>query len=134
MTKSFNRLLFCILLVGLTSVWAVGQDSDSDKKSDSKDQVRTMTGCLTKTGSGNEYLLTASDGSTWEIHSNNSVDLAGNVGQKVDVKGVVDHDKAHNMKEDAKEMGNDAGMKNKTAEHGHLKVTNLHKTGDSCEQ
>lgn len=134
MTKSFNRLLFCILLVGLTSVWAVAQDSDSDKNANSKDQVRTMTGCLTKSGSGNEYLLTASDGSTWEIHSNNSVDLAGNVGQKVDVKGVVDHDKMHNMKEDAKQMGHDAGAKNNTAEHGHFKVTDLHKTGDSCEQ
>ena len=39
MTKSFNRLLFCILLVGLTSVWAVAQDSDSDKNANSKDQV-----------------------------------------------------------------------------------------------
>jgi hypothetical protein len=134
MTKSFNRLLFCILLVGLTSVWAVSQDSDSDKNANSKDQVRTMTGCLTKSGSGNEYLLTASDGSTWEIHSNSSVDLAGNVGQKVDVKGVVDHDKMHNMKEDAKQMGHDAGAKNNTAEHGHFKVTDLQKTGDSCEQ
>jgi hypothetical protein len=26
----------------------------------------------------------------------------------------------HNMKEDAKEMGHDAGAKNNTAEHGHL--------------
>jgi hypothetical protein len=31
-------------------------------------------------------------------------------------------------------MGNDAGMKNNTAEHGHLKVTDLRKTGESCEQ
>ena len=42
----------------------------------SKGEVRSITGCLTKSGSGNEYLLTATDGSTWEIHENNSVDLA----------------------------------------------------------
>jgi hypothetical protein len=37
------------------------------------------------------------------------------------------------MKEDAKEMGHDTGMKNNTAEHGHLKVTSVHKVSDSCQ-
>jgi len=134
MTNKWGRLLFCLLLAGATSVWAVAQDSDANTNSNSKSEVRTITGCLTKTGKGNEYLLTATDGSTWEVHANNSVDLAGNVGQKVDVKGVVSNDKMHNMKEDAKQMGNDAGMKNNTAEHGHLKVTDLQRDGGSCEQ
>ncbi len=132
MTNRLSRLLFCVVLVAAASVWAVAQDSDAN--SNSKAEVRTITGCLTKSGSGNGYLLTANDGSTWEIRSDSSVDLAGSIGQKVEAKGVVSHDKAHNMKEDAKQMGNDAGMKNNTAEHGHLKVTDLHKTGESCEQ
>jgi hypothetical protein len=113
-------------------MWAVAQDSSEN--SNSKSDVRTIAGCLTKTGSGNEYLLTATDGSTWEIHANASVDLAGSVGQKVEAKGVVSHNKAHNMKEDAKQMGADAGMKNNTMEHGHLKVTDLRQTGESCER
>jgi hypothetical protein len=123
--------MWCLLLVGATSIWASAQDDTTAK---SKDDVRTITGCLTKTGSGNEYVLTGTDGSTWEIHSNSSVDLASNVGQKVDVKGVVSNVKMHNMKEDAKQMGSDAGMKNSNTEHGHLKVTDLQKTGESCER
>ena len=131
MTNRWTRLLVCVVLVGLTSVWSLAQD---DSSSNSKGQVRNITGCLTKSGTGNEYLLTGTDGSTWEIHANNSVNLADHVGQKVEARGVVSNEKMHNMKEDAKQMGNDAGMKNNTVEHGHLKVTSVHKTGESCEQ
>jgi hypothetical protein len=130
MVKNLSRVLFCVLFVGLLSAWMSAQDSDSN----SKGEVRTISGCLTKSGNANEYLLTASDGSTWEIHANSSVDLAGNVGQQVQVKGVVSHNKSHNMKEDAKQAANDAGANNNTAEHGHLKATDVQKTGTSCEQ
>ena len=100
MTNKFSRLLLCVVLVGLTSVWALAQEDNSN----SKGEVRNLTGCLTKSGNGNEYLLTANDGSTWEMHANDSVNLAEHVGQRVEVKGVVSHEKMHNMKEDAKEM------------------------------
>lgn len=129
MTNKWSRFLFCVVLVGLSSAWALAQDSDTDN---SKGEVRTITGCLTKSGNGNEYLLTGNDGSTWEIHENSSVDLAKHVNQTVEAKGTVSHEKAHNMKEDAKQMGNDAGMKNH-AEHGHLKVTDIHKVSGSCQ-
>jgi hypothetical protein len=131
MTNKWSRLLVCVVLAGLSAMWALAQD---DTSSNSKGEVRTITGCLTKSGSGNEYLLTGTDGSTWEIHANNAVNLADHVGQKVEARGVVAHQKMHNMKEDAKDMGNDAGMKNNTNEHGHMKVTSVHKTGESCEQ
>jgi len=130
MTTKWTRLLLCVFLAGMTSLWVVAQDDAGN----SKGEVRNITGCLTKTGSGNEFLLTGTDGSTWEIHANNSVNLADHVGQKVEARGTVSNEKAHNMKEDAKQMGNDAGMKNNTAEHGHLKVTSIHKLGESCEQ
>lgn len=130
MTKKWSGLLLCVVL-GLACAWAVAQD---DSNTNSKDQVRNITGCLTKSSSGNEYLLTGTDGSTWEIHANNAVNLADHVGQKVEVTGVVANDKMHNMKEDAKQMGNDAGMKNNTAEHGHLRATEIHKAGGACEQ
>lgn len=130
MTTKWSRFLFCVVLVGVSSAWALAQNSDTNN---SKGEVRSITGCLTKSGNGNEYLLTGNDGSTWEIHENSSVNLSKHVNQTVEAKGVVAHEKAHNMKEDAKEMGNDAGMKNNTAEHGHLKVTDLHKVSDSCQ-
>lgn len=128
MKSKWTRLLLCVAVAALTSVWAVAQ-SDTN----SKGEVREVTGCLTKANSGNEYLLTATDGSTWEIHDNNVADLASHVNQTVEAKGVVSHQKTHNMKEDAKQMGNDAGMKNNTNEHGHLKVTSVHKVSDSCQ-
>lgn len=130
MTSKWTRLLLCVAIAAVTSVWAVAQD---DTSSNSKGEVRNVTGCLTKAGSGDEYLLTSTDGSTWELHGNSAVNLASHVNQTVEAKGVVSHEKMHNMKEDAKEMGHDTGMKNNTAEHGHLKVTNVHKVSDSCQ-
>src|ERR1700757_3626748 len=122
MTNKWTRLLLCVAIAAVTSVWAVAQDDTSSK---SKGEVRNITGCLTKSGSGNEYLLTGTDGSTWEIHENSAVNLADHVNQTVEARGVVANQKAHNMKEDAKDMGHDTGMKNNTAEHGHLKVTSV---------
>jgi hypothetical protein len=130
MTSKWTRLLLCVVIAGLTSVWALGQDDTSNK---SKGEVRKVTGCLTKSGSGDEYLLTATDGTTWEIHENNAVDLASHVNQTVDLKGVVSHEKMHNMKEDAKDMASDTGATKPKAEHGHLKPTNIHKVSDSCQ-
>ncbi|HEV2402385.1 MAG TPA: hypothetical protein VGS27_35980 [Candidatus Sulfotelmatobacter sp.] len=130
MSNKWTRVLMCVVIAAVTSVWALAQD---DTNSNSKSEVRTITGCLTKASSGNEYLLTGTDGSTWEIHENSSVNLGAHVNQTVEAKGVVSNEKMHNMKEDAKQMGHDTGMKNNTAEHGHLKVTSLHKVSDSCQ-
>jgi len=130
MSNRWTRLMLCVAVAAFTSVLAFAQD---DTASNSKSEVRRITGCLTKSGSGNEYLLTGNDGSTWEIHENSAVNLAKHTNQTVEVKGVVANNKAHNMKEDAKDMANDSGMKNNTAEHGHLKVTGLHKVSDSCQ-
>jgi len=129
MRNKWTRLTLCVVVGMLTSVWALAQD---DTSNNSKGEVRNITGCLTKSG-GNEYLLTASDGSSWEIHENTGVNLAKHTNQTVEVKGVVANNKAHNMKEDAKDMANDAGMKKDSSEHGHLKVTNIHKVSDSCQ-
>ena len=131
MTK-LSRLLLCLVLAGLTTAWAVAQDSDSDAKS--KSEVRSITGCLTKSGGGNEYLLTGTDGSTWEVHSNTAVSLADHVGHTVTLKGVVANAKAHNLKEDAKTAATDTGVKKNDTEHGHLKVTGLKMVSESCSK
>jgi len=131
MKNKWNRLLLCVILAGLTTAWAVAQDDNAN--SNSKGEVRNITGCLTKHGGGDEYLLTGTDGSTWEIHENGSADLAGHVNQTVEARGVVSHEKMHNMKEDAKDMAHDTGATKSRAEHGHLKVTSVHKVGDTCQ-
>jgi hypothetical protein len=129
MMNKWSRLLLCVVLAGLTSAWAIAQDTDTK----SKGEVRSITGCLSKGDSANEFLLTANDGSTWEVRSNNAVDLASHVGHTVEAKGVVSHAKMHNMKEDAKDAAKDTGMKKNSTEHGHLKVTDVRMVGESCQ-
>jgi len=128
MTSKWSRLLLCVVFAGLTTAWALAQDDSANSKGD----VRTITGCLTKSGSGDEYLLRGNDGSTWEIHQNSSVDLAAHVNQTVEAKGVVTNNMAHNMKEDAKDMAKDTGVKKNNTEHGHLKVTDVHRVSETC--
>ena len=97
-----------------------------------KAKYRTMTGCLSKPESGDEYFFVAENGSTWEVHSSNSaVSLSNHVGQTVRVRGVVEHAKLHNFKEGAKD---ETGVKRHDTEHGHLKVTSIHRVGLSCRR
>ena len=130
MANKWIGLLLCAVFAAC-SLCVVAQESNSGK---SKDSVRTFTGCLTKSGSGDEYVLTANDGSTWEAHANSSVDLASHVNQTVEAKGVVKNSTAHNLKEDSKDMAADSGMKKNNAEHGHLTITKLHTISDSCQR
>jgi hypothetical protein len=121
----FRKIMLCV--TGL--VWfasAVPSFADEVPKS----KYRTITGCLSKPEGGDEYFLVGKNGSTWEIHSrSSSVALHKHVGQTVKVRGIVEHSKMHNMKEDAKE---DTGIKRHENEHGHLKVTSIHEVGLSC--
>jgi len=97
-----------------------------------KADIRDITGCLAKGDDAKEFLLTANDGSTWEVTSS-KVALADHLGHTVTVTGVVSNAKMHNMKEDAKEMAKDAGMKKSDTEHGHLKATDVKMVSDSCK-
>ena len=95
-------------------------------------ETKDVTGCLSKGDSASEFVLTASDGSTWEVKSS-KVALADHVGHTVTATGTVS-----SMKEDAKEAANDAGMKNdsgmkKGGEAGHLTVTDVKMVSDSCK-
>ena len=97
-----------------------------------KSKYRSITGCLSKPEGGDEYFLVGNNGSTWEIHSRDSnVALSHHVGQTVRVRGIVEHSKMHNLKEDAKD---DTGIKRHEGEHGHLKVTSIHRVGFSCRR
>jgi hypothetical protein len=122
-TKVSNTLL-CLILVAFAVSWGNAQEK-------SKSDVRTITGCLTKGDSANEFNLTGNDGSTWEVRSS-AVDLASHVGHTVSATGVVSNSSMHNMKEDTKDMAKDSGMKKDNSEHGHLKITDLQMVSETC--
>jgi len=116
----------CLLLACTASVWVMANDSSKGKS-----DTRTITGCLSQGDNAKEFDLKADDGSTWEVKSS-SVSLAEHVGHKVSVTGVVSNATAHNMKEDAKDMAQDTGVKKDNREHGHLKATSVEMVSTSC--
>jgi len=134
MKSKLSMLLVGLLLVAFGSIGTFAQDSNSDAKS--KADTRTITGCLSKgdnSASSNEYLLTASDGSSWEVRSD-AVSLAEHVGQTVSATGVVKNATAHNLKEDAKDAAADAHMKKNNTEHGHMTITEVKTVSQSCQK
>jgi len=133
MKIKISSLLLGLLLVVFGSSWIFAQESSNDTKT--KSDTRTITGCLsTEHGSSNskEYVLTASDGSTWEVRSD-SVPLAEHVGHTVSATGVVKMNTAHNLKEDAKDAASDAHMKKGNTEHGHMTITDVQMVSSSCK-
>jgi hypothetical protein len=114
------KWLLCVVLAGCT--FGLAKD---------KADVRDVTGCLSKGDDAKEFLLTGTDGSTWEVRSS-KVALAEHVGHTVTATGVVSNATAHNMKEDAKDAAKDSGMKKTSDEHGHLTVTQVKMVSESC--
>jgi hypothetical protein len=131
MKLKMSSLLLGVMLVAFGSIWTFAQTASSDTKS--KSNTRTITGCLSKGDSAKEYLLTANDGSTWEVRSD-AVSLADHVGHTVAATGVVKNTTAHNLKEDAKDAAADAHMKKGNSEHGHMTITDVQMVSESCEK
>ena len=122
-------LFSSLLLFACTAMFAQGSASDSKSKS----ATRTITGCVSKGDNAKEFLLTSTDGSTWEVRSD-AVSLAEHVGHTVEATGVVKNATAHNLKEDAKSAASDAHMKKESAEHGHMTITDVKMVSDSCQK
>ena len=125
LTKMFSGL--AVVVLGTACLFA--QNTSSKGKSD----TRTITGCLTQGDNAKEFLLTANDGSTWEVRSS-AVPLASHVGHTVAATGVVSNNTMHNLKEDAKDAAHDTGMKKDNSEHGHMKITDVNMVSDSCQK
>jgi len=121
----------CSLLVLSFAIAVAAFSSPAQAKS--KSDVRTVTGCLSKGDSADEFLLTGNNGSTWEVRSS-EVALADHVGHTVTATGAVSNVTMHNMKEDTKDMAADAGMKKNNTEHGHMTITSLKHLKDTCEK
>ncbi len=131
MKSRLTAVLLPLALMMFATSWLAAQDtSDSGK---SKSDTRTVTGCLSKGDSANEFLLTGNDGSTWEVRSS-SVSLGDHVGHTVSATGVVKNSTAHNMKEDTKDMAADAHMTKSNDEHGHMTITDVQMVSESCQK
>jgi len=130
MKSKLNAMFLFLVLatMGTSLMWS--QDNDNSK---SKADIRTINGCLSQGDSAKEFMLTADDGSTWEVRSS-VVSLEKNVGHSVSATGVVSNATAHNLKEDAKDAAHDAGMKKNNSEHGHMKITDLQMVSESCKK
>lgn len=126
-----KKLILCMLLACVSSVWMLAQENSNDTKG--KENTRTETGCLQKTSHANQFLLMANDGSSWTLKSD-SVSLGEHVGHTITVTGAVSNSTAHNMKEDTKDMAHDTGMKKNNEEHGRLNVTDVQMVSNSCSK
>ncbi len=128
MIVKIARALIALCLFAAIAGLATAQETKTTHK-----KTRTLTGCLQKSDEANEYNLTTSSGSTWEIKSDN-VSLGDHVGHTVKVTGVVSHAKAHGMKEDTKSEMKEHGMDKDAKEHGHMTVTGLSMVSESCQK
>jgi hypothetical protein len=127
---TFKMLAWIIAMFMLTSIGLVTAQ-DATKTTHKK--TRTLTGCLQKGDSTDEYNLTTTKGGTWEVKSD-SVKLGEHVGHTVTITGVVSNATAHGMKEDTKEEMKEHGMDKNATEHGHLTATAVSMVSDSCQK
>ncbi len=126
MKTRLGTLLVCSFVIAVAAF-------SSPAQAKSKADIRTVTGCLSQGDSADEFMLTGSDGSTWEVRSS-AVALGEHVGHTIDATGVVSNAKMHNMKEDTKDMAKDSGMTKSDSEHGHMKITAIKMVSDSCQK
>jgi hypothetical protein len=128
-SKFCTWFIAVFFVVGVASLASAQDDA---MKSDTHKNTRTLTGCLQKGDSANEYNLLARDGGTWEVKSD-SVNLASHVGHTVTITGAVSNAAMHGMKEDAKDEAKEHGMGKSSTEHGHLTATDLSMVSESCQ-
>jgi len=131
MKTMMSKLLLGLILASLGISLGFAQDTTSQSKS--KSDIRTITGCLSKGDSADEFMLAGNDGSTWEVRSSR-VSLAGHVGHTISATGVGSNAKLHNLKEDTKDAATDSGMKKADSEHGHLTITEVKMVSHSCQK
>jgi hypothetical protein len=87
----------------------------------------TVTGCLAKGDSPNEFYLTGDNGQKYEVRSD-SVPLSEHVGHKVKVTGTT-------VKEAAGDDDDEKGERNERAEHeaANLRASKLEHLSTTCK-
>jgi hypothetical protein len=133
MSHKIARLPFWLipaLFVSLCPLGLHAQETPAQEKAEHKAAQQTVTGCLQKGATSDEFSITGEDGKTWELRSR-SVKLAEHVGHKVTVTGFRHHEtKAEEAKEAKMEKkdNKEAGEK----ENAGLRVTSLKMISESC--
>ena len=92
----------------------------------------TVTGCLQKGESANEFAIAGEDGKTWEL-SSKTVKLAEHVGHTVTISGVPHHETKAEEATEAKTEGKET-KEAEAKEAGDLRVTSLKMVSDSCKK
>ena len=126
--KTAMAFLTLFVFAGSAAVAAAQDTTETTHK-----KTRTLTGCLQKGDSDNEYQLTTAKGGTWEIKSD-TVKLGNHVGHTVRITGVLPNATLHGVKEDAKAEAREHGVDKNSTEHGHMTVTYLKMVSDGCSK
>jgi hypothetical protein len=124
--KAVHMLLAFAAIVVLSSAYLLAQAQDRDDKAGAGKSV-TVTGCLAKGDSPNEFHLTGENGQKYELRSD-SVPLSEHVGHKVKVTGTT-------VEESAAEEKEEKGERHEAGEHeaANLRVSNIEHLSTSCK-
>ena len=92
----------------------------------------TVTGCLQKGDSADEFAITGENGKTWELRSK-TVKLDEHVGHTVTISGVPHHETKAEEAQEAKTEGKES-KEAEAKEAGDLRVTSLKMVSESCKK
>jgi hypothetical protein len=126
--------LVAALFISFCPLAFQAQETEAPAKTTAKPKPSaiTVTGCLQKGDSANEFAITGENGKTWELRSR-TVKLAEHVGHTVTITGVRHHEtKAEEAKEQKTESKESKEAEAKEA--GDLRVTSLKMVSDSCKK
>ncbi|HLV96394.1 MAG TPA: hypothetical protein VKS44_14475 [Candidatus Acidoferrales bacterium] len=127
--------LAAALLVGLSPFALQAQETAAPAKTTTAKSMHhdvTVTGCLQKGDSADEFAITGENGKTWELRST-KVKLSEHVGHTVTIIGVRHHEtKAEEAKEGTTETKESKEAEAKEA--GDLRVKSLKMVSESCKE
>ena len=126
--------LIAALFISLCAVALQAQETAAPAQATAKPMHHetTVTGCLQKGDSADEFAIAGKDGKTWELRSK-TVKLDEHVGHTVTITGVRHQEtKAEEAKEAKTETKESKEAEAKEA--GDLRVTSLKMVSDSCKE
>jgi hypothetical protein len=125
--KVVYMLLVFAVVVGLSSWYLVAQGQGKDERAGTGKNV-TVTGCLAKDDSPNEFYLTGDSSQKYEVRSD-SVRLSEHVGHKVKVTATTVKESSGDDDDDEK------AERNERAEHetANLQVSKLEHLSATCK-
>ncbi len=125
-TKHFSWMVAVVIVLACMAAQAQSKDTDEQQSSG---KAKTVTGCLAKGDSPNEFYLTSDDGKKYELRSD-QVSLADHVGHKITVTGTSERESAAEEKREGEQEKNEAAEN----QGMQLRVTNVKMISDSCQK